>query len=88
VFISLAFINNIIRHAQASQAQVRLHYTEPARMEVTDNGRGFDAASLRSVSGVGLAGMREQAAEIGWDLELTSTPGQGTCLRVVRSTRK
>jgi signal transduction histidine kinase len=81
-------INNIIRHAQASQAQVTLHYTEPAWMEVTDNGRGFDAASLRSVGGVGLAGMREQAAEIGWDLELTSTPGQGTCLRVVRGTRK
>ena len=81
-------INNIIRHAQASQAHVDLHYTAPSRMEVTDNGRGFDGASLRAAGGVGLAGMREQAAEMGWDLELTSTPGRGTRLRVVKGTRK
>ncbi len=80
-------INNIIRHAQASQAHVNLHYTAPARMEVTDNGQGFDVASL-GTAGVGLAGMREGAAEMGWDLELTSTPGRGTRLRVVKGTRK
>ncbi len=81
-------INNVIRHAQASRAQVCLDYTSPARMEVTDNGRGFNGASLGATAGVGLAGMREQAAEIGWDLELTSTPGQGTRLRVAKGTRK
>jgi len=81
-------INNIIRHAQASEACVSLHYTAPARMEVTDNGRGFDSASLNAAAGVGLAGMREQAAEIGWDLELTSNPGRGTRLWVGKGTRK
>jgi signal transduction histidine kinase len=81
-------INNILRHAQASEAYVCLHYTAPARMEVTDNGRGFEGASLITAGGVGLAGMREQAAEIGWDLELTSTPGRGTRLWVGKGTRK
>jgi signal transduction histidine kinase len=81
-------INNIVRHAQASEARVCLHYTSPPRMEVTDNGRGFDGASLNGAAGVGLAGMREPAGEIGWDLELTSTPGEGTRLRVVRGSRK
>jgi len=81
-------INNVIRHAQASEACVCLHYTTPARMEVTDNGRGFDGVSLIAVGGVGLAGMREQAAEIGWDLELTSIPGRGTRLWVGKRTRK
>jgi len=78
-------INNIVRHAQASEARVCLHYTAPARMEVTDNGRGFDGAMWNTTGGVGLAGMREQAAEIGWDLELTSAPGRGTRLRVERA---
>src|SRR3990170_2214432 len=81
-------INNIIRHAQASEACVCLHYTAPARMEVTDNGRGFDGVSRIAAGGVGLAGMREQAAEIGWDLELTSTPGRGTRLWVGKGMRK
>ena len=81
-------INNIIRHAQASEACVCLHYTAPARMEVTDNGRGFDGVSRIAAGGVGLAGMREQATEIGWDLELTSTPGRGTRLWVGKGTRK
>jgi signal transduction histidine kinase len=81
-------INNIVRHAKASEAHVGLYYTAPARMDVTDNGRGFDGASLSAAGGVGVTGMREQAAEIGWDLELTSTPGRGTRLRVVKSTRE
>jgi signal transduction histidine kinase len=77
-------VNNIVKHARATRACIRLHLEEPFWMEATDDGLGFVVASVAKGDGVGLIGMREQAAEIGWDLELRSAPGEGTRLRVVR----
>ncbi|OGO67187.1 MAG: hypothetical protein A2Z37_16785 [Chloroflexi bacterium RBG_19FT_COMBO_62_14] len=81
-------LNNIVKHARASHAVIRLHLTEPPAMEVIDDGRGFEAASDTPYAGVGLAGMRERASEIGWDLELDSAPGSGTRLRVVKRVKE
>ncbi len=77
-------INNIIKHAHASRAIIRLHLMPPLWMEVTDNGEGFAPSSQAGHGGVGLIGMREQASEMGWGLELTSEPGAGTRLVVSR----
>jgi signal transduction histidine kinase len=79
-------VNNIVKHAQASRGSIRLHLTGSPSMEVSDEGKGFDTTAALPPGRVGLAGMREQAEEIGWDLELTSSPGSGTCLRVARRT--
>jgi signal transduction histidine kinase len=43
---------------------------------------GFDLQQASSKGGVGLNGMRERAAEIGWSLKITSAPGAGTRIRV------
>jgi signal transduction histidine kinase len=79
-------LNNIVKHAQASQAYVRLHLTEPFWMEIEDQGRGFDLQQARDSSRVGgqvgLVSMGERAAEIGWDLQVITSPGAGTCIRV------
>jgi signal transduction histidine kinase len=48
-------------------------------LEVTDDGRGLPADCH---AGVGLPSIRERAAELGGACEITSTPGEGTCLRV------
>ena len=80
-------VNNLVKHAQASQACIRLHLTEPLWMDVTDDGRGFDVHLQGQGAGVGLPGMHEQAAEIGWELTLTSTPGAGTRLRAAKLAR-
>ncbi len=81
-------LNNIVKHAQASKGCIRLHLSEPVWMEVRDDGRGFVAAEAAEGGGVGLVGMGEQAAEIGWDLALRSAPGEGTSLRVARKPRQ
>jgi signal transduction histidine kinase len=81
-------VNNIVKHARASNACIRLHLAEPFWMEVSDDGRGFETATARRSGGVGLAGMGEHASEIGWDLALRSAPGEGTCLRVARRRRQ
>jgi signal transduction histidine kinase len=80
-------VNNVVKHAKAMRACIRLHLEEPFWMEVTDDGQGFVVAAASNGSGVGLAGMGEHASEIGWDLALRSAPGEGTCLRVARRPR-
>ena len=76
-------LNNITRHAGVRQALVRLHLDRPlANLEIEDEGCGFDMVGAKQVNGFGLAGMAERASEIGWGLEITSHPDQGTQIRV------
>jgi signal transduction histidine kinase len=75
-------LNNIVKHARANQATVSLHLAEPQWVEVEDNGSGFDPACAPTAGKVGLSGMRERAAEISWDLTVTSIPGAGTRIRI------
>jgi len=79
-------LNNIVKHAQVSQAQLRLHLVEPIWMEITDQGRGFDPHQVQNSGRVGLLSMRERATEIGWNLRIDSSPGAGTRIRVEKST--
>jgi signal transduction histidine kinase len=75
-------LNNIVKHARASQASLRLHMAEPYWIEIGDDGQGFDSQQAQGAGRVGLASMRERAAEIGWILHIQSTPGEGTHIRV------
>lgn len=70
-------LNNVVKHAGVQAATVRLRLRPPCRLEVEDDGRGFDPA-VAVGSGLGLTGMEERAAEIGWSLVVTSRPGGGT----------
>lgn len=76
-------LNNVVKHAEVSRAIVRLHFAEPAWMEVEDCGSGFDPQQIPN-GRMGLAGMRERASEIGWCLQVKSAPGVGTTIRVER----
>jgi signal transduction histidine kinase len=73
---------NVVKHAGARSATVRVE-ARPRRvvLEVSDNGRGFDARTPRP-GHFGLESMRGRAAEIGGDLTIASTIGTGTVVRV------
>jgi signal transduction histidine kinase len=75
-------LNNIVKHAQASEACIRLHLIEPLWMEIEDQGQGFDLVQVRNSGRVGLTSMGERAAEIGWNLRIFTAPGAGTRIRV------
>ncbi len=79
-------LNNVIRHAGASDAYVELR-TGPSGMElsVRDNGRGFDPAA-HDPSHLGLASMLERASEVGCELSVNSTVGEGTTVVLRRHT--
>jgi two-component system nitrate/nitrite sensor histidine kinase NarX len=71
-------LNNVVRHAQAERAWVRLQLEPSAvRLTVGDDGRGFDAAPAGPTH-LGLRSMRERAAEVGAAFRLTTAPGRGT----------
>jgi signal transduction histidine kinase len=78
-------LNNIVKHAQASQACVRLHLAAPFWIEIEDRGQGFDLRRARESGRLGLVSMRERAAEIGWNLQIITFPGAGTRIRVERN---
>ena len=75
-------LNNIMKHAHTSEASIRLHLSEPPWMEIEDHGQGFDLQQAQERAGVGLSSMQERAAEIGWDFQISSSAGTGTCIRV------
>jgi signal transduction histidine kinase len=78
-------VANACKHAQARSIGVTLAY-QVARVtvEVTDDGRGFDAALFDHppAEHYGFHGMKERAQKIAARLQLTSTPGSGTRLTI------
>jgi signal transduction histidine kinase len=73
---------NAVRHAAASEIQLRLRFEEKSvEMQISDNGRGFSGTPAGAASGhFGLTGMRERAEKIGGELAIHSKPGEGTQL--------
>ena len=72
-------LNNVVRHAHAATAWVKLELGPgSARLVIGDDGRGFDPGRPVDPSHLGLVSMRERAAEAGARLRVTSSPGDGT----------
>jgi signal transduction histidine kinase len=84
-------LTNAARHVGATQLKVALRSNGAVSLTVTDNGRGFDVNSGGLNSGglnsggehMGLQVMRERAAMMGGVLDVQSTPGAGTTVRLV-----
>jgi signal transduction histidine kinase len=80
-------LNNVVRHAQATQASVCLDIAEGrAVLAVRDNGSGFDpeVALAREFDRerFGLLGIQDRAGSLGGACEILSRPGAGTTLLV------
>jgi signal transduction histidine kinase/ligand-binding sensor domain-containing protein len=75
-------LHNVVRHAQARHVDVRLAQRDGALvLAVEDDGRGYDPAA--STAGNGLASMRRRARALGGRLEVVSSAGRGTLLKLV-----
>jgi len=75
-------LTNVARHAQASQAEVKIQKLNGAIcMTIRDNGKGFDQERvLQAKKGrrLGLLGMSERLQMVGGNFTVTSAPGKGT----------
>ena len=80
--ISREALANVVRHAEASAAQIRVEARQgQVLVQITDNGRGCDAAGGHP-GHFGLDSMRSRAVEIGGRLTIASARGAGTVVRV------
>ncbi|MGH2510589.1 MAG: histidine kinase, partial [Ktedonobacteraceae bacterium] len=71
-------LSNVARHSQATLVQITLTMTdETVTLMVHDNGQGCDPTHLEH-QGVGLLSMQERMKMLGGDMQLASTPGNGT----------
>lgn len=76
---------NIARYSKASEASVSITGTldNLIRLEVEDNGVGFDAEEISNKQGhYGLIGMRERVRILGGEIHISSTLGVGTTVTV------
>jgi PAS domain S-box-containing protein len=75
-------VNNIVKHAGASRVTLRLdHRPDATSLEIADDGAGF-ASSDAYPGHLGLRSMRERATAVGATLEIESSTGAGTRIRV------
>lgn len=77
-------LTNAGKHAGTAKATVRLILVEPFSLDIEDHGQGFDTGRQAAV-GMGLKNMQEQAAEIGWRIEVISALGRGTRIWVEKN---
>jgi signal transduction histidine kinase len=71
-------LTNVLKHAQARHARVRVRYAERLTIEVSDDGRG---SVNGHASGSGLIGMRERAALVGGAIETGAAAAGGYRVR-------
>ncbi|MCK9275222.1 MAG: PAS domain S-box protein [Syntrophales bacterium] len=78
---------NVVKHAEVKLAHVRISRDERKRFRVTvsDQGIGFDPASLQDEerSGFGLVNVRERLELAGGKLEIKSSPGKGASFSLI-----
>lgn len=86
--ISQELVNNILKHSGARRAVVDLQRTETGHIELTvsDNGKGFDfatvAARVGAARGLGLDSLKERVAMLKGELTVQSRIREGTRFRI------
>lgn len=76
-------LTNIMRYAMASEVDIVLSCVgQYYRLEIRDNGVGFDAEDSRKAGSFGLIGIEERALSLGGDMRIETAPEQGLKLTV------
>jgi signal transduction histidine kinase len=76
-------LSNALKHAGVPRVTVMLRGTSTdIRLDVIDEGKGFDPETLSHRQGLGLISMRERLNLVTGDLHVQSRPSAGTTVRV------
>lgn len=79
-------LTNVRKHSRAAAVGIRLNRDgDRFRIEVSDNGEGFDPAvqSSRGWPRFGIQTMRERAQAVGAELTIETSRGKGTCVSIL-----
>ncbi len=76
-------LTNIVRHAQAANANVSLKKNgKHLHIEISDDGIGIKEEQIDDLRSIGLIGMRERVHSWGGEITITGRPQQGTTITV------
>ena len=75
-------LTNTVKHAQATQVDVQLEFEkQTVKLEIKDNGCGFDMENNGHTHGNGLSNLMERAQILNGYIQIISSPGHGTRIR-------
>lgn len=86
-------LNNALKHSAAHKITIKMQSLEKnVKVNITDNGKGFNVDAQRSIKNIGLLGMIERVKYLGGKFEIKSALGKGTqievtCPKVVYTTQ-
>ena len=81
--VAVEALNNALKHAAATQVSVQIQACiHSVKLQVVDNGNGFDVDGVNNAGGSGLPNMRERVRKMGGSFEIISKPGAGTRVAV------
>lgn len=76
-------LTNILRHAAANEVRISLEPEgDRVLLRIEDNGKGFAPEEIQNKKTLGLLGMKERAAVLKGEYEISSVPGKGTVTTV------
>ena len=78
-------VHNVIKHAKAGEITVRMTFANHCLdISLEDDGAGFQPDSVPDsrTAGHGLSNMRQRLVSIGGNCSISSSPGQGTTVRL------
>ncbi len=78
-------LTNIIRHANATNVNVKCDKNDPGKfvLEVSDNGVGITNAKIDDLNSYGIMGMKERATILSGEVKIWGKTGSGTTVRLV-----
>jgi signal transduction histidine kinase len=82
-WVALEALNNALKHAKTKQIKVSLkQHNELIILEVMDDGCGFDRHKAETSGGMGLKNMITRTKKLDGRIQINSTPGNGTQIKV------
>jgi signal transduction histidine kinase len=77
-------LQNAIKHSKAKNIDVCFDYKKDfLKIDITDNGTGFDKTLVEKRDGLGLQNIISRAALIGGEAIIDSVPGRGTVITII-----
>ena len=74
-------LQNACKHADASVVRISFSSNHHIHLDITDNGRGMNGEQRDD--SYGLQNMNDRAAEIGFELRISSNEGSGTTVSLI-----
>lgn len=77
-------LNNIIKHAEATEVIVQLaHHDNNIHLTVEDNGKGFNMEEVKKEDALGISSIQSRVNYLNGEMEFESYPNQGTTCNLV-----